>query len=118
MKLFSDEKLSPEAQKLVLEVAKQLITLSVAAIGFVTSMLFTTFKGTSFVLSAQFSLFNFLLCASTGVLVQLAVVNESLQDPTWFKVSYPRLLLFLSWALFVGGLVSFVVFTLANLKQT
>lgn len=117
MKIHSREPLSAEAQKLVLEVAKQLITLSVAAMGFITSMMFTTFKGTSYVLSAEVSLFAFLLCAATGVLTQLAVVAEALQERKWFDVSYPRLMLAVSWALFVAGLVAFVVFTLANLRH-
>jgi hypothetical protein len=108
--------LSPDAQKLVLEVTKQLITLSVVALGFLTSMLFTTFKGTSFIPSAMTSLFSFLLSASFGVLVQLAVVAESMRSQQALQVSYPRLLLYLCWITFVTGLVAFVVFAWANVR--
>ena len=108
--------LSSDAQKLVLEVSKQLITLSVVALGFLTSMLFTTFKGTQLIPSAMTSLFGFLLSASCGVLTQLAVVAESMGDRQSLATSYPRLLLHLCWITFVGALVAFVVFTWANVR--
>jgi hypothetical protein len=79
--------LSADAQKFVLDVTKQLLTLSVVALGFLTSMLFTTFKGTPFVASAMTSLFSFLLSAVCGVLAQLAVVAESMDDAPTFPVS-------------------------------
>jgi hypothetical protein len=110
--------LTQDGQKLVLEVTKQIITLSVVALGFLTSMLFTTFKGTPFLLSAMTSLFSFLLSASTGVLTQLAVVGESMTGNQALPVSYPRLLLYVTWITFVCGLVAFVVFTWANVKGT
>jgi hypothetical protein len=116
MKFLPTTPLSPEAQKLVFEVTKQLITLSVVALGFLTTMLFTTFKGTPFVPSAMVSLFSFLLSAGFGVLSQLAVVAEAMNDERWLPVSYPRLLLHLSWIAFVVALVAFVVFTWANMK--
>jgi len=109
--------LTSEAQKLAIDVTRQLITLSVVALGFLTSMLFTTFKGTPFVSSAMVSLFSFLLCASLGVLAQLAVVAEAFNDKRWLPLSYPRLLLHLSWVAFVVALVAFVVFTWANVRQ-
>lgn len=108
--------LSPEAQRLVFEVTKQLITLSVVALGFLTSMLFTTFKGTPYVSSAMTSLFGFLLSASFGVLAQLASVAEAMNDAKRIPVSYPRLFLHLCWSAFVVALVAFVVFTWANVK--
>jgi hypothetical protein len=108
--------LSSDAQKIVLDVTKQLITLSVVALGFLTSMLFTTFKGTPFIPSAMTSLLSFLLSASSGVLAQLAVVAESMKDQQALSISYPRLLLHLTWITFVCGLVAFVVFTWANVK--
>lgn len=117
MKLLPTAPLSAEAQRLVLEVTKQLITLSVVALGFLTSMLFTTFKGTPFIPSALVSLFGFLLSASFAVLTQLAVVAESMHDDRWLPVSYPRLFLHLAWIFFVCALVAFVVFTLANLLR-
>jgi hypothetical protein len=80
MRILPDTPISAEAQKLVFEVTKQLITLSVVALGFLTSMLFTTFKGTQFIPSAMISLFSFLLCASCGVLTQLAVLAEAMSD--------------------------------------
>jgi hypothetical protein len=112
----ADKPLSADAQKFVLDVTKQLLTLSVVALGFLTSMLFTTFKGTPFVASAMTSLFSFLLSAVCGVLAQLAVVAESMDDAPAFSISYTRLLLHLAWISFVCGLVAFVVFTWANVR--
>jgi len=109
--------LPSEAQRLVFEVTRQLITLSVVALGFLTSMLFTTFKGTPFVASAMVSLFAFLLSASFGVLSQLAVLAEAMKDKRWLPVSYPKLMLHLSWIAFVVALVAFVVFTWANVRE-
>ena len=100
----------------MLEVTKQIITLSVVALEFLTSMLFTTFKGTPFIPSAMTSLLSFLLSASAGVLTQLAVVGEGLNSGQALSVSYPRLLLHVTWIAFVCGLVAFVVFTWANVK--
>jgi len=108
--------LPPEAQKLVFEVTKQLITLSVVGLGFVTSMLFTTFKGTPFVISALCALFGFLVSAASGVLTQLAVVAESLDENQWGRFSYPRLLLHCTWIAFIGALIAFIVFTSASIK--
>ncbi len=108
--------LSTDTQKLLFEVSKQLITLSVVALGFITSMLFTSFKGTPYVPSALTALFGFLLSAACGVLTQLAVVAESLGSVPQGRVRYPQLLLHLTWVTFVAALVAFVVFTVANLR--
>ena len=113
----SNPPLTSEAQKLLFEVTKQIITLSVVALGFLTSMLFTTFKDTPFVASAMVSLFGFLLSASCGVLTQLAVVAETMNDRRLLPVSYPRVLLYMTWISFVAALVAFVVFTWANVRQ-
>jgi hypothetical protein len=117
MKFVSKEPLSSDAQRLVIEVTKQLITLSVVALGFLTSMLFTTFKGTPYIPSALSSLLSFLLSATFAVLSQLAVVAEAMPDHKSLQVSYPRLFLHLSWIFFVAGLTAFVVFTLANVRS-
>lgn len=114
---MSGGKLEPAAQRLVLDVTKQLVTLSVAAIGVITGLMFTTFAGTLYILSAQISLFSFLLCAATAVLAQLAVVAEASGDTPWFPVSYPRALLVLAWLFFVVALTAFVVFTWANINR-
>src|ERR1041384_2055763 len=97
MKRFPRRPVSTEAQKVMLEVTKQLITLSVAALGFLTSMLFTAFRGTPFIPSAMTSLVSFLLSASCGVLTQLALVAESMREEQWGSISYPRALLNLTW---------------------
>lgn len=110
--------LPQDAQRLVFEVTKQLITLSVVALGFLTSMLFTAFEGTPFISSAMVSLFGFLLSASCGVLTQLAVVAEAMSARRLLSISYPRLFLHLTWIAFVAALVAFVVFTWANVTQT
>jgi hypothetical protein len=109
--------LEPEAQRLVIEVTKQLVTLSVAAIGVITGLMFTTFKGTQFMLSAEISLFSFLLCATAAVLAQLAVVAEAVRDKQRLSLNYPQVLLFVSWAFFVLALAAFVVFTWANIRS-
>jgi len=109
--------LEPEAQRLVIEVTKQLVTLSVAAIGVITGLMFTTFKGTQFMLSAEISLFSFLLCATAAVLAQLAVVAEAVRDKQRLSLNYPQVLLFVSWAFFVIALAAFVVFTWANIRS-
>ena len=114
--MIPSKPLTSDAQKLVLDVTKQLITLSVVALGFLTSMLFTTFKGTTFIPSAMTSLFSFLLSASCGVLTQLAVVAEATNEQQVLSIRYPRLLLHVTWITFVGGLVAFVVFTWANVR--
>jgi hypothetical protein len=114
---FPSQPLSGEAQKLVLEVTKQLITLSVVALGFLTSMLFTSFKGTPFIPSAMTCLLSFLLSATFAVLAQLSIVAEVIEPPESIRVSYPRVLLHLSWIAFVSGLVWFVVFAWANLNN-
>jgi len=114
---MATEPLTSDAQRLVLEVTKQLITLSVVALGFLTSMLFTTFKGTPYIPSAMTSLFSFLLSAAFGVLAQLAAVAESMNDKRRLQISYPRLFLHLCWSTFVIALVAFAVFTWANVNS-
>lgn len=77
-------RLDPAAQRLVFDVSKQLVTLSVAAIGVITGLKFTTFKGTEYILSAQISLFSFLLCATVSLLGYLrspVAVDELPQGP-------------------------------------
>jgi len=106
------------AERLVLDVTKQLVTLSVAAIGVVSGLVFTTFKGTPYTLSAQISLFSFLLCAGTSVLAQLALVAEAIRDRRIFNINYPQVLLFISWVFFVAALSAFVMFTRANINLT
>ena len=101
----------------MIEVTKQLITLSVAAIGIITSLMFTTFKGTPFVLSAQVSLFAFLLCALSAVLVQLAVLAQAFERRSPRTLFYAKALLIAAWVFFVIALVAFVVFTLANIHR-
>jgi hypothetical protein len=113
---MTTSKLDSDTQRLLLEVTKQLITLSVAAIGVITGLMFTTFKGTEYILSAQVSLFSFLLCAATALLSQLAVVADALQDRRIFSINYPEQLLLASWTFFVLGLTAFVVFTWANIN--
>ena len=51
-----------EARRVVVDVAKHLVTITVASIGFLVTMMFTTFEGTPYMLSAQVSLFALLLC--------------------------------------------------------
>ena len=105
-----------ESQRLVFDVAKQLVTLSVAAIGVITSLLFTTFKGTPFVTSAEVSLSSFLLCAVFSVLVQVAIISKTRREQSRISINYPVAMLFVAWAALVTGLAAFVIFTWANIN--
>ena len=113
------EKVVPEeARSLVIDVAKHLVTITVASIGFLVTMMFTTFKGTEFITSAEVALFSLLLCVVFSVLTQLGVVTDALGSKPLFKrlVFGPKLLLTIAWTFFVVGLSSFVVFTWANIN--
>ena len=101
-----------------MDVAKHLVTITVAAIGFMVTLLFTTFKDTSYIISAQVSLFSLLLCVVFSVLTQMAVVEDALGGKPAIRWLYwsPKTLLTLSWACLVAGISAFVVFTWANIN--
>jgi hypothetical protein len=112
----AEPKVGPEAQRLVMDVTTQLVTLSLAAIGVISGFMFTTFEGTPYIASALMSLFSFLLCVLFAVLAQLAVVAEAIRDRKLLKINYPLALLFGAWVWFVLAITAFVVFTWANIN--
>jgi hypothetical protein len=107
-----------EARAIVIEVAKHLVTLTVASIGFLVTLMFTTFRGTPYILSAQVSLFALLLCVVFSVLTQMAVVEDALGSRPMIKWLWwgPRTLLTLAWISLVIGISAFVIFTWANIN--
>jgi hypothetical protein len=102
----------------VVDVAKHLVTVTVASIGFLVTLMFTTFQGTSFILSAQVSLFSLLLCAVFAILTQMAVVEDALGSRPIIKWLWwgPRPLLTLAWTFLIIGISAFVIFTWANIN--
>ena len=107
-----------EARSLVIDVAKHLVTITVASIGFLGTMMFTTFKGTEFITSAEVALFSLLLCAVFSILAELSVVTDALGSKPMFKtiVFGPKFLLTVAWTFFIIGISSFVIFTWANIN--
>ena len=107
-----------EARTIVIDVAKHLVTVTVASIGFLVTMMFTTFKGTPFILSAQVSLFSLLLCVIFSILAQMAVVEDALGSRPVIKWLWwgPRSLLTIAWTFLIIGMSAFVVFTWANIN--
>ena len=107
-----------QARPVVMEVAKHLVTITVASIGFLVTMMFTTFKGTPYIVSAQVSLFSLLLCVVFSVLTQMAVVEDALGSKPVIKWLWwgPRTLLTLAWICLMSGMSSFVIFAWANIN--
>jgi len=97
--------------------AKHIVTLSLGALGFVITIMFTSVDSelltsvTAYKKSLQSSLIFFFGTVLLGILVEGAVVSDSLESRT-SRVS-PVTLLFLSWISFVSGCVSLIVFALA-----
>ncbi len=110
--------MNQEARSIVMEVAKHLVTITVASIGFLVTLLFTTFEGTSFIVSAQVALFSLLLCVVFSVLTQMAIVEDALGGKPVVKWLYwgPKTLLTLAWVFLVAGISAFVIFTWANIN--
>ena len=107
-----------EARSIVIDVAKHLVTITVASIGFLVTLMFTTFKDTAFIISAEISLFSLLLCVVFSVLTQMAVVEDALGSKPIIKWLYwgPKLLLTLAWTFLIVGISAFVIFTWANIN--
>ena len=107
-----------EARAVVVDVAKHLVNVTVASIGFLVTLMFTTFKGIPFILSAQVSLFSLLLCVVFSILAQMAVVEDALGSKPLIKLLWwgPRTLLTLAWIFLIAGISAFVIFTWANIN--
>ena len=110
--------MNEQARQIIMDVAKHLVTITVAAIGFMVTLLFTTFEDTNYIVSAQVSLFSLLLCVIFSVLTQLAIVEDALGGRPVVRWLYwgPKTLLTLAWACLVAGISAFVVFTWANIN--
>lgn len=103
------------AKDIVINVAKHLVTVTVASIGFLVTLMFTTFKGSPFLVSGQVSLFSLLLCVIFSILTQMSVVELALGGSP-FKGFGPKSMLILAWSFLVIGVSAFVVFTWANIN--
>ncbi len=109
--------MNEESRRIILDVAKHLVTVAIASIGFLITLMFTTFEGTPYTLSGQISLFSLLISTIFCMLTQLAVVDDSLSEKTfieWLKWS-PKTLLLIAWVFLISGITAFVVFTVANI---
>ena len=111
--------MNEESRQIIMDVAKHLVTVNVAAIGFMVTLLFTTFQDTSYIVSAQVSLFSLLLCVVFSVLTQMAVVENALGGKPVVRWLYwsPKTLLTIAWTFLVVGISAFVVFTWANINR-
>lgn len=112
------DSVNDQARLIVMDVAKHLVTITVASIGFMVTLLFTTFKDTSYIVSAQVSLFSLLLCVVFSVLTQMAIVEDALGGKPLVRWLYwsPKVLLTIAWTFLVAGISAFVVFTWANIN--
>jgi len=103
-----------------LDVAKHLVTLAIAALGFVITIMFTSLAGepllkaTEYKNSLQTSLISFLICIALGFLVQASVLSHILGEAPRLLVAKPRFLLALAWIAFVVGTVALFVFAWAS----
>ena len=103
-----------------LDVAKHLVTLAIAALGFVITIMFTSLSGeplvraTTYKLSLSMSLIGFFLCVVLAFLVQAAVLSAALGERPRLFAAQPRFLLSLAWTAFIVGAVSLFVFAWAS----
>lgn len=104
----------------VLSVAKHLVTLSLAALGFVITIMFASSGGEPFIKlteyknSMQTSLILFLCTVVLGFLVEASILSASLGDRQWLLLTRPVFLLVLAWMSFVFASVALIVFALAT----
>ena len=107
--------MNAEDRELVLSATKHLTTLATASMAFLITMLFTYFKGTPYILSAEVSLGLLLISVLLGALIQLMVVTEALGDRVMFSWINVKTFLFLAWTFLVAGISALVVSLWANL---
>ena len=96
------------------------MTITAASIGFLVTLMVTTFKGTPYIISAKISLFSLLLCVVFSVLTQMSVIEDVLGSKPIIKWLYwgPKLLLTLAWTFLIIGISAFLIFTWANINLT
>jgi len=103
-----------------LDVAKHLVTIAIAALGFVITIMFTSLAGepllkaTEYKTSLQTSLISFVICVALGFLVQASVLSYSLGEEARLFIAKPRFLLAVAWIAFVVGMVALFVFAWAT----
>jgi len=103
-----------------IDIAKHLVTLAIASLGFVITMMFTSvansplLKTTPYQNSLYTSLISFLLTVVLAFLVQAAVLSDILKEKPRTFIAQPRFLLGAAWTTFVIGLVAFFVFAWAT----
>ncbi len=108
--------MNKEARELIASVTKHLVTITVASIGFLVTLMFTTFKDNAYMISAQISLFSLLACVVFSVLTQMSIVGDALEEKPWVSWLSPKAFLFLAWTCLVIGVSAFVIFTWANIN--
>ncbi len=104
----------------LLDATKHRVTLAMAALGFLVTIMFTSLGGeplaraTVYKNSLQTALVAFLVCVVPGFLVQASVLSRSLGEKPRVVDVRPTVLLGLAWAAFVVGMVAFFVFAWAT----
>ena len=103
-----------------LDIAKHLVTLAIASLGFVITIMFTVvsnsplLKATPYRNSLHTSLISFLVCIVLSFLVQASVLSDIIGEKPRFFFARPRFLLGLAWAAFVIGAVALFIFSWAT----
>jgi hypothetical protein len=104
----------------LLDATKHLVTLAMAALGLLVTIMFTSLGGeplvraTPYKNSLQTALVAFLACVALGFLVQASVLSRALGEKPRLVDVRPTVLLGLAWTAFVVGMVAFFVFAWAT----
>jgi len=112
--------MNDKQQEKILSVAKHLVTLSLGALGFVITIMFTSagdeplMKITEYKNSLHASLIFFFCSIVFGFLVEASVLSMSLGDKHRFVVTKPLFILMLAWISFITASVALIVFALAT----
>ena len=112
--------MTEQQQEKLLNVVKHLVTLAIASLGFVITMMFASAGGevlvnvTEYKYSLQTSLILFLCAVIFGFLTEAAILSVSLSQKQRIFAASPIFLLILTWTSFVFGATALVVFALAT----
>lgn len=107
-------------QEKFLSVSKQLVTLSLAALGFVITIMFASsggeplIKATEYKNSLQAALIFYFCTVVLGFLIEASILSLSLGDKQRFFLTRPIFILLLAWITFVAGCVALIVFAWAT----
>ena len=111
-------------QDRVLSVTKHLVTLALAGLGFVMTIMFTSSGGeplikvTEYTNSLQASLILFFCTIVFGFLVEASILSISLGYEQRSIITKPISILVLAWFCFISATVALVVFSLATMSGT